>query len=60
MDDAALDAWINAGTAALGLPMKEAWRDAVRLHLRISLDHAKTVLETPTDDHLEQAPEFTA
>ncbi|MBS0644298.1 MAG: DUF4089 domain-containing protein [Proteobacteria bacterium] len=60
MDDAALDAWIDAGTAALGLPMKEAWREAVRLHMRISLGHATTVLEAPIDDHLEQAPEFKA
>ncbi len=60
MDDATLDAWIDAGTAALGLPMKEAWRDAVRLHMRISLSHAQTVLAAEIGDHQEQAPEFTA
>ncbi len=60
MDDATLDSWIDAGTAALGLPMKQAWREAVRMHLRISLGHASTVLQTPIDDHQEQAPEFRA
>ncbi len=60
MDDATLDAWIDAGTATLGLPMKREWRDAVRMHMRISLSQAKIVLEAPTDDHLDQAPEFRA
>jgi hypothetical protein len=60
MDDAALDAWIDAGTDALGLPMKEAWRAAVRMYMRISLGHATTVLEEAIDDHLDQAPEFHA
>ena len=60
MDDAALDAWIDAGTAALGLPMKPEWREAVRMHLRISLGQAEIVLDVPIDDHLDQAPEFRA
>jgi len=60
MDDAALDAWIDAGTAALDLPMKEDWRAAVRMHMRISLGHAATVLGAGIDDHLDPAPEFHA
>jgi hypothetical protein len=60
MDDAALDAWIDAGTAALGIDMKPDWRVAVRMHLRISLDHAKTVLNADLDDHLDPAPVFQA
>jgi Protein of unknown function (DUF4089) len=60
MDDAALDAWIDAGTAALGLPLKEAWREAIRMHMRISLGHAKTVLDEPVGDHQDQAPEYQA
>lgn len=60
MDDAALDAWIDAGTQAMGITMKPAWRQAVRMHMRISLEHAKTVLESGLDDHLEQAPVFRA
>ena len=45
MDDAALDALIDAGTTALGIEMKPEWRQAVRMHLAISLAHAATVLE---------------
>ncbi|WP_428484957.1 DUF4089 domain-containing protein [Rhodopila sp.] len=60
MDDAALDAWINAGTAALDIEVKPDWRSAVRMHLRISLDHAKTVLAADLDDHLDPAPVFRA
>jgi Protein of unknown function (DUF4089) len=60
MDDTALDAWIDAGTAALGLTVKPEWRQAVRMHLRISLGHASTVLAAEIDDHLEQAPEYRA
>jgi hypothetical protein len=58
MDDKALDAWIDAGTAALGIAMKPDWRDAVRMHLRISLGHMATVLADPQDDHLDQAPVY--
>ncbi len=60
MDEAALDNWIDLGTRALGIEVKPAWRQAVRLHMRISLDHAKTVLEPGLDDHLDQAPVFRA
>jgi hypothetical protein len=60
MDDAALDALIDAGTALLGIDMKPEWRPAVRLHLAISLGHAATVLEIPFDDHLDPAPVFRA
>ena len=60
MDDAALDNWIDSATQLLGIDVKPAWRQAVRMHLRISLDHAKTVLEGGFDDHLDQAPVFRA
>jgi hypothetical protein len=60
MDDAALDALIDAGTTALGISMKPEWRAAVRLHLTISLGHAATVLETKLPDHLDPAPVFAA
>ena len=40
--------------------MKEEWRQAVRMHMRISLGQAKIVLDAPLDDHLDQAPEFRA
>jgi Protein of unknown function (DUF4089) len=60
MDEAALDALIDAGTAALGIEMKAEWRQAVRMHLAISLGHAATVLEIPLSDHLDPAPVFRA
>jgi Protein of unknown function (DUF4089) len=59
MDEAALDALIDAGTEALGIAMKPEWRAAVRMHLVISLGHAATVL-APLDDHLDPAPVFRA
>lgn len=60
MDEAALDALIDAGTVALGIEMKTQWRPAVRMHLAISLDHAATVLQADLPDHLDPAPVFRA
>ena len=60
MDDAALDALIDAGTPFLGIDVQPDWRAAVRLHLRISLGHAATVLAEPVDDHTDPAPVFRA
>jgi hypothetical protein len=60
MDEAALDALIDAGTAVLGIDVKAEWRAAVRMHLAISLGHAATVLEMKLDDHLDPAPVFCA
>jgi len=60
MDEATLDAMIEAGTAALGIEIKAEWKPAVRMHLAISLDHAAIVLQTPLDDHLDPAPVFHA
>jgi hypothetical protein len=60
MDEAALDALIDAGTEALGIKMKPEWRPAVRMHLLISLGHAATVLAEPLSDHLDPAPVFRA
>jgi Protein of unknown function (DUF4089) len=60
MDDTALDALIDAGTAALGIPMRPDWRPAVRMHLAISLGHARTVLEADLPDAVDPAPVFRA
>jgi hypothetical protein len=60
MDEAALDALIDAGTSMLGIDIKPEWRPAVRLHLAISLGHAAAVLEAPLSDHLDPAPVFRA
>jgi hypothetical protein len=60
MDEAALDALIDAGTAIVGIDMKPEWRQAVRMHLAISLGHAAAVLETQPSDDLDPAPVFRA
>ncbi len=60
MNEAALNALIDAGTAAIGIEMQPEWRSAVRMHLAISLSHARTLLEMPLDDHLDPAPVFRA
>ncbi len=60
MEDAALDAWIDVGTAALGIAVKPEWREAIRMHLAISLGHAETVLAADLSDHLDPAPVFRA
>jgi hypothetical protein len=60
MDETALDALIDTGTALLGIEMKPEWRQAVRMHLAVSLGHAATVLELRLDDHLDPAPVFRA
>ena len=60
LDDAALDAWIDAGTAALGIVPQPQWRQALRLHARITLGHAATVLAVPLPDELDPAPVFHA
>ena len=60
MEQAALDAMIDAGTSALGIDIRPEWRDAVRMHLAISLGHAAAVLEAPLPDHLDPAPAFRA
>ncbi len=60
LDDAALDAWIASGTALLGIAVHVEWRAAVRMHVRISLDHAAAVLEAHLPDHLDPAPVFRA
>lgn len=60
MDEAALDALIDAGTQVLGIEVKPEWRQTVRMHLAISLGHANAVLEVPLSDHLDPAPVFRA
>lgn len=60
MDDNALDALIDTGTALFGINMKPEWRASVRLHLTISLGHAATVLAVDIPDHADPAPTYCA
>ena len=38
-----LDAYIDAAAQALGLPLDDAWKPAVRANLKVTLDHARLV-----------------
>jgi hypothetical protein len=60
MTDEDLDGFITAGTALLELPVQPAWRAAIRLHLAISMTHARTVLAFPLPDESDPAPVFSA
>jgi hypothetical protein len=60
MADDDLDAFIAAGTALLDLPIQPAWQAAIRMHLAISLDHARNVLAFPLPDEADPAPVFSA
>jgi hypothetical protein len=55
-----LDAFIAAGTRLIGVAIRREWRDAIRLHLAISLEHARTVTEFPLPDETDPAGVFSA
>ena len=58
MTDQELEAWLDAAAVLLGLSIAPEWRDAVRLHLRITSDMARHLLEFPLPDDAEPAPVF--
>lgn len=55
-----LDAFIAPGARLLGLTVRPEWHDAIRLHLAISLQHARTVTEFPLRDETDPASIFSA
>jgi hypothetical protein len=55
-----LDEYIDAAAKALGLPIEEAWRPAVRANLEVSLRLARMVDEFALPDEAEPASVFTA
>ncbi len=55
-----LDEYIDAAAKALGLPVEEAWRPAVRANLEVSLRLARMVDEFALPDEAEPASVFTA
>ena len=59
-DDATLDAFIEAGTQAMGLPLDPAWLPAIRANLRVTLAHGATTGSFPLPDEAEAAPVFKA
>ncbi len=60
MTDPEIDAWIDAGTALLGIPIEPEWRAAIRQHLTITFGHAGTVLAFGLPDDADPAPVFRA
>ncbi|QQO34729.1 DUF4089 domain-containing protein [Bradyrhizobium diazoefficiens] len=54
-----LDDYIDAVSKALALPVKEAWRPAVRANLEVSLRLGRMVDEFVLPDETEPAPIFT-
>ena len=55
-----LDDYIDAVAKALGLPVENAWRPAVRANLELSLRLARLVDEFALPDEAEPASVFTA
>ena len=49
-----------AGARALGLTIDPAWRENVKFHLRLVLDHAARVDAFDLPDDTEPAPVFHA
>ncbi|NPU65276.1 DUF4089 domain-containing protein [Bradyrhizobium sp. 83012] len=54
------DDYIDAVGRALGLPIEDAWRPAIRANLEVSLKMAKLVDEFSLPDEAEPASVFTA
>jgi hypothetical protein len=55
-----LDNYIDAVSKALGLPVEDAWRPAVRANLDVSLKLARLVDEFALSDDAEPASVFAA
>jgi hypothetical protein len=55
-----LDAWLDANAALFGIKIAPEWRDTVRLHLGITRDLARRVLDFPLPDEADPAPMFRA
>jgi hypothetical protein len=55
-----LDAYIAAGMRLLGIGIRPEWHEAIRLHLSVSLEHARTVSEFPLPDEIDPASVFSA
>jgi 1-carboxybiuret hydrolase subunit AtzG-like protein len=60
MADDSLDDYIDATAKLLRLPVKEAWKPAVRANLEVSMRLARVVDEFEFSDEAEPASVFTA
>lgn len=55
-----LDAFIDAGTSLLGLPIEPAWKPAIRAHLDVTLGLAALLTAFELPEHVEPAPVYRA
>ena len=60
MSEDSLDDYIAAAAKALRLPVKDAWKPAVRANLEVSMTLARLVDEFAFSDAAEPASVFTA
>ena len=60
MADDSLDDYIDAASKLLRLPVKDAWKPAVRANLAVSIRLARLVDEFGFSDDAEPASVFTA
>jgi hypothetical protein len=60
IESAVLDQLIDAGAAALALPIEAEWKPAIRGNLAVTLRLANMVAEFPLPDEAEPAPTFEA
>jgi hypothetical protein len=56
----ALDAFIMAATAVLGLPVEKSWLPAIKANLHVTLQHADAVVAFDLPDEPQPAPVFKA
>jgi len=55
-----LDDYIDAVSKALGLPVQDAWKPAIKANLEVSLRLARLVDEFALPDEIEPASVFAA
>ena len=60
MAEDSLDEYIDAASKLLRLPVKDAWKPAVRANLEVSMRLARVVDEFEFPDEAEPASVFTA
>ncbi len=60
MESDTTETMIDLVAPLLGIQVRPEWRDAILVHLRISLAHAASVAAFPLPDEAEPAPVFRA
>lgn len=55
-----LEAYVDAASAVLSLPIEEAWKPAIRANVEVIFGLAALVAEFPLADAIEPAPVFEA